>query len=369
MHTLARFVHGARARRSAARELASASNRLARPVAAFFVAASLSACGPLFDSSDTPAADTTPTTDSSQAVDTQTRAASSAPTQTVSRNGGAPRSPTAATSGARTATSTVNSLDTLVDDMRLMNDLALAGAPPGPGWATGPGFVLMGNRPRGSATATWWQPYNPALKSDAWWNILLPWMVLYDGVGSASTNTRVEMRNLKAYYLSRSTGAWVKISEGAVDGAYYPKTLTGTDTVAPDFRTEAGGTVSVRPAGGNLAFHGWCCGGRSIVPADVGALFVTMQTRLTVDNPTLPDDRSRARFLVQVGADYYPTASTKIADFAPTGYNPGAGMSRFKLVNNNWQSISFTTLDVAAQDPPGGAITVAQLRSSPPPLE
>lgn len=271
--------------------------------------------------------------------------------------------------GSSVVSNAANSVDTIVNDMRLMNDLALAGAPPGPGWATGPGFVLMGNRPRGSATASWWQPYDRSLKSDAWWNVLLPWMVVFDGVGNAATNTRVEMRNLKAYYKSRSTGRWILITEGRVDGANYPKSLQGTNVVPAALRIEPSGTVSLRPAGDNNAFHGWCCGGQPINAPDIGALYVTMQARLSVDNPLLPDDRARARYLLQVGADYYPTAQTRIQDFAPLGFNNGAGTSRFKLLSNNWQSISFATLDVGAQDPPGGAITEAEFRSAPPPLE
>ncbi len=35
--------------------------------------------------------------------------------------------------------------------------------------------------------------------------------------------------------------------------------------------------------------------------------------RLVVDNPARPDDRSRAKFLIHVGADYYPETSTRVA--------------------------------------------------------
>jgi hypothetical protein len=263
----------------------------------------------------------------------------------------------------------VNSVDTIVSDMRKMNDMPLAGAPPGPGWATGPGHVTMGNRPRGSATPSYWQPHNRAFKSDDWWRVLLPWMVIFDGVGNDASNTRVEFRDLKAWYKSRKTGRWIPISQGPVEGANYPKHLAGTRTVPPNQRTEPGGTVSVRPPGGDVAFHGWCCGARSIDPPDVAAVHVTLQARLIVDDPARPDDRDRAKYLVKVGADYYPTATTKIAEFAPTGYNPAVGMSRFKLITRDWQSISMTTIDVGVEDPRGGSITEAELRAAPPPLD
>ena len=48
------------------------------------------------------------------------------------------------------------------------------------------------------------------------------------------------------------------------------------------------------------------------------------------------------------------------------GYFPGAGLSRAKLISNDWQTFNFINVDVAKQEP-GGSITVAQLRDNPPP--
>jgi hypothetical protein len=262
-----------------------------------------------------------------------------------------------------------NSIDIVIDDMRLLNDAPLAGAPVGPGWATGPGTVIMGNRARGSATPSWWQPNDRSFKSDAPWNVLLPWMVIFDGVQNTASNTRVEMRNLKAYYLSRSSGTWKLLADGPIDGNNYPKTLIGSDTTRADLRIEQDGTVSVKPAGGNAAFHGWCCGAQPIPVDDIAAVFITMQARLSIDNPALPDDRANAQYLVQVGGDYYPTAQTSVEAFAPTGYNPGIGLSRFKKMGPQWQSISFSTIDSVPQDPVGGVISEAEFRSNPPPLD
>jgi hypothetical protein len=268
------------------------------------------------------------------------------------------------------AAAPVNSVDTVVADMRRMNDLPLVGAPPGPGWSTGPGHVTMGNRARGSATPSYWQPTNRAWKSDEWWRVLLPWIVIFDGEGNAATNTRIELRELKAYYKSRATGQWKLIVRGPVEGENYPKSLTGTQTIAADLRKkDATMGVTIKPVSGRHAFHGWCCGPSLIDPPDIAAVHVTTQARLVVDDPSRADDRSQARYLVQVGADYYPTATTKISEFAPTGYNPGVGLSRFKLVKSEWQAISFTTINVGVEDPRGGAISEAELRAAPPPLE
>ena len=266
------------------------------------------------------------------------------------------------------AAAPVNSVDTIVDDMRLMNDLPLAGVPSGPGWAVGPGHVVMGNDPRGTRTPSWWNPANASFKSDKYWSIVLPWLVVFDGAGNAAGNTRVEMRNLRVYAKSKASGKWIVVAEPtAVDGELYPKHLQGEETSTPDLK-EAGSVSSVKPPGGSMVFHGW----GTKVPIDgpdLRCLFVTVQARLTVDDPKATDDRAQAKYLIHVGADYYPDATTSLSAFAPAYYLPGVGLSRAKLVTNEWRAFNFTTIDVGVEDPGGASITEAELRAAPPPLE
>jgi hypothetical protein len=125
----------------------------------------------------------------------------------------------------------------------------------------------------------------------------------------------------------------------------------------------------VRPPSGDLHFHGWCCARSLPAPADIAAIHITLQARLAVHDGGQPDDRSAARYLVQVGGDYYPDASMNLNAFAPVTWNPGIGLSRSKLIGNAWQSYSFTTIDVGVQDPGGAAISEAELRRAPPPLD
>lgn len=251
--------------------------------------------------------------------------------------------------------------------MKLRNDVRLAGI--SYSYADNTGFVIMGNNPRGTGTPSWWNPANSYFKSDAWWQTLLPWMVVFDGEGNAAVNTRVEMRNLKAYVKSRNTGQWTLLASGQIDGANYPKSLQGSTVSSPNLRTESSTSISVKPPSTDAVFHGWCCGKRAIDGPDVAAVFVTMQARLITDNATLSDDRSVAKYLIQMGGDYYPTSTTSISEFAPDYYNPGIGLSRSKLVTNQWQSFSFTTIAVGVQDPGGQAISESELRAAPPPLE
>jgi hypothetical protein len=251
-----------------------------------------------------------------------------------------------------------------------MNDTALAGVPSNYGWARGPGHVVMGNDPRGTNTPSWWTVNNSYYKSGAYWNAVLPWFVVFDGVGNAASNTRVQLRNLKLYIKSKRSNTWNLItSSTGVGGELYPKSLQGSDTTSPNVRTESDGSTSVLPPSGNLVFHGWGGGITQIDGADVGALFITVQARLVKDRASGADDRSAAKYLVHVGGDYYPDRSTRTSDLAPSYYFPGIGVSRAKLVSNEWQAFNFSTLDVGVEDPGGGVMTEAQLRAAPPPLE
>ena len=227
----------------------------------------------------------------------------------------------------------------------------------------------MGNDPRGTHTPSWRSVYNPYYKSSAYWNAILPWFVVFDGVGNGASNTRVQLRNLVLYIKSKSTGQWnlARRSVG-VGGELYPKTLQGSQVWSPDVRTEGDGSTSVLPPGGNLVYHGW--GSKDdINGADVGAILISMQARLIKNNPSGTDDRAQAKYLLHVGGDYYPERSTRLSDMAPGNFIPGIGVSRAKLVTSEWQAFNFSTIDVGVEDPGGGVITEAQFRAAPPPLE
>ena len=219
---------------------------------------------------------------------------------------------------------------------------------------------MLGNDPRGRRTPKWWNPADSRFKGGTYWTHIVPWMAIFDGVGNAATNTRVELRNMKAYYKSRSSGQWVLLSQGRIEGENYPKGLNAVVAGRPDIVSVGSGVVSVRPPNGDLHFHGWCCGRALPDPSDIAAIHVTLQARLAVHDASRPDDRPVARYLVQVGGDYYPDASLNLRAFAPDQWNPGIGLSRSKLVGNAWQSYSFTTIDVGVQDPGGAAISEAE---------
>ena len=269
---------------------------------------------------------------------------------------------------APTAPPAINTIDTIVDDMRLPNDRALAGIPSSYSWSRA-AQVIMGAEPRGTGTPSWWSPYDQRFKSGAYWKAILPWFVIFDGTGNAASNTRVQVRDMKLWMKRKSDGRWVLLDHAkTVTGELYPKSLQGADVTRPDSRDDADGT-SILPPGGSMVYHGWSNGFSTMDGADLGALFITLQARLVQDDPARGDDRAQSEYLLHVGGDYYPDTSTRVTDLAPAYYFPGIGVSRAKLVTSEWRAFSFATLDVAAGNPGGGAMSEDAFRQAPPPLD
>jgi hypothetical protein len=282
--------------------------------------------------------------------------------QTVQTSSNEQSSPAPAESNA---SGTINDLDTIVNDMALLNDLTLVGVNPAYGFSRGPGYNTMGNNPSGANLPSWYLSSYPEMAQTGYWKSIIPWFVLFEGEGNSATNTRIQMRNMKLFILSRSTNQWTElVSEQDMGGEFCPHGsnylhCTGGDNK----RSESdGGGISIKPMAGN-DYHGWYGGRTAINGADIKAVFVTLQSRLLVDSAANGDDRDNARYLFDVGADYYP-------EMGPSQiYLPGVGVSRAKLITNNWRSFSFTTFsDVGNQDP-GGGISEAEFRSNPPPLD
>ena len=232
---------------------------------------------------------------------------------------------------------TVNSVETIIDDMSLPHEgtpIAFAGW----GTLTGPGLDLGNNPP-----------------SD--WGFALPWGVVFVAKeGNPATNTRVEMRNMKIYVFSKSTSKWRLMgSSPIVDGSFYNEDFRqGNDIKPATMRTEPDGGVSTTPVW-PYAYHFWCCGRQPFDRADLGGVFSTYQVRLVVNDPTKPDDRARAKFLAYSGMDYWRDQTSGWAPGMPN--NGEAGHGRMKYVTTEWRAVNMTT------------VSAATLRASPPPVE
>lgn len=300
--------------------------------------------------------------------------AASAPTSPASDGAGsagpvAGGGPEPAGTAPAEAAGAVNSIGTVVADMRLKNDFVLRGYESYEyGWYVGPGETQMGNDPSFSNAPVWSEYHDNPAYAGVVAKAILPWVVIFDGIGHAATNTAVELRNMRTYVKSRATGAWTSLGgPTAVAGVYYGKPSTGlpalSDVVLGATSTHA--TIQLHESSGYL-WHGWWNEGRvAIQPNDLDAVFVTVQARTVLADPTRQDDRAAAQLGLQVGADYYLDTSTTYKE----GYAPAIGISRTKKLTEAWQAFSFTTLsDVGAQNP-GGGISEAALRALPPPLE
>ena len=219
-----------------------------------------------------------------------------------------------------------NSIDTIVNDMKLPHEGLPHGVPTSYGWEAKP-EIEMGNSP-GTFQA------------------MVPWGQLYeDTQGNPATNTRVQIRNIQAYMLSKQDGKWHLLTQSLlVQGAAYVEDFSNDTNKPANVRTESDGSISVT-AGGGYNFHFWAPNRVTIDPNDIAGIFTTVQARLVVNNASLPDDRNKARYLLDMGGDYWLSLTAQWDNFKTNG---GIAIGRFKYVKPGWQSFNMTTLPEAA---------------------
>lgn len=335
------------------------------------LALTLAACGSGGERSDAVSPDANAEAKTAADIDT-TSPATSKPVGLADSNGTAQ---TLAVSKNGSAAQ-INSVDAIVGDMTLENDAELDGIP-NLMWATGPrpAAVLMGADPRGCKMHSWWLDKSEVrtdYKDCDLWTTFIQWFVVYEGVGNAGHNVRVETREPETYYLSKSSGKWTLLGQHPGTSWFLAgkSNIIGIDGTV-DERTSADGAVAIKvPVGSSHVHHGvWPLGRIDIsdVVSDIEAIYSTVQARLVVDEPGEQDDRSRAILLMNSGADYYPNEGSTAGDTFP----PGAGTSRAKRITNDWQAFNFATISAARQDHFGAAASIATeaFRSNPPPLD
>ena len=230
----------------------------------------------------------------------------------------------------------VNSVGEIINDMTLPHEAAPKGVSLSYDWAQKP-RLGMGNTP-GKFTA------------------LIAWGQVYEtSAGNTATNTRVELKNIRTYVLSRKTNQWTRVqATTSVDGAAYREDFANDQSKPAMVRNESSGGLSV-VAGNGYNFHFWPTSGRvTIDPNDIAGVFTTVQARLVLDNPNAPDDRNKAQYLLSMGADYWLNQSAQWDNFKTNG---DVGIGRFKLVTTQWKAFNMSSA------------TPQQLRQNPPPLE
>ena len=246
-----------------------------------------------------------------------------------------------------------NSIEIIIDDMRLPHEGIPNGVPLEDGWALEP-RISMGNQPNN-------------------YKALLAWGHLYeDTTGNHTINTRVQIRNIKGYYLSKSDGQWHLLqSSYDVDGRYFLESYAGNENIEADVRNEPDGSISVT-AGNGYNFHFWTqvrnyrisqCDSTelSLTPRtcinsdDIAGIFTTFQARLILQDPSMPDDRDQARYIIGAGADYWIDLDTQWGGYCVN--NCEIGIGRLKYVKKYWQSFNMITMPEI------------EIRSNPPPID
>lgn len=235
----------------------------------------------------------------------------------------------------RTPVPVINSMDTIISDMQLKHDAKPHGVPDHYDWASGP-RLGRGNNP-GEFTA------------------IIPWGQVYECAGgNPAANTRVHLRNIALYILSKSSGEWKLVqNHPTIEGAAYVEDFQGDASKDADVRNEPEGGVSVT-AGGGYNYH-FFTKRDTIDPNDIAGVFSTIQARLILNDPNGPDDRAQACYLLSMGADYWRDLT--VGWNAQFTNNGDVGIGRFKFVTQEWQAFNMISL------------TGEELLENPPPLE
>ena len=236
-----------------------------------------------------------------------------------------------------------DALEVVVDDMTEPHEGHPRGVPytddPAWSWAEHPRLSYGNDMPAGwSAFVTWGQVY-----------------VDTSGRGPAP-NTRVQLRNLQAHYLSKADGRWHELMrDESFGGANYAEDFADDANVPADIRDEAargGGISATVPAGYNFHFFP----DRRVVldPDDVAGIWTSFEGRLVLDDPDGPDRRAESPLIANAGADYW---STPTAEWDQWTTNGDVGIGRFKYLTPEWQTFNMHTL------------TEAEMRANPVPVD
>jgi hypothetical protein len=236
-------------------------------------------------------------------------------------------------SGGASGSGSANVASQISGDMSGANEGHPHGVPLSYDWANGPA-IEEGNNSEGQQAMT-------------------AWGVVYEGAeGNPASNTRVNIRNVQAWFLSKSKGTWTMIQNTSnPDGEAYVEDFSGDSSRSADVRREPDGTISVT-AGGGYNFHFYPSPRASINPNDIGGIVTIFEARLIVGDSSRPDDRSTARYLAGAGGDYYPSLTGSWP--GNTSYNPGIAIGKEKYVKTYWRSFAMSTVPASqlAQNPP-----------------
>lgn len=195
--------------------------------------------------------------------------------------------------------------------------------------------------PHGVPASYNWQakPRPGAVEPPAGWTAAIAWGQVYEwSGGNSATNTRIQIKDLALYYLSKKDNKWHLLQSSVrVSGANYREDFVDDINKPADIRVESDGSISTT-CGGGYNFHFWPSAGRSKFPVnEVAGCFVTVKARLVVGDKTKPDDRDKAKYLMSVGGDWWQSLTAQWDNFKT---NADMGIGRFRFITNEWKSFN-----------------------------
>lgn len=221
-----------------------------------------------------------------------------------------------------------NSVKAVIEDMTLPHEGVPNGLPETMDWKYAP-RLSWGNEP----------PED--------WSAMIPWGQVYRDLNPIEAeNTRIQLRQIRAWYLSKATNEWTRwIETSNIEGAYYVEDFAKDVSAPADIRQEEEG-ISIRMIDG-YNFHFWPAEGRvSMDPTDIRGVWVSIDARLIPDIGAY-DDRCAANFMLSVGADYWKSVSAEWDNFKTNG---DIGIGRFKYLNASWITCNMHSLPIAERD-------------------
>jgi hypothetical protein len=229
----------------------------------------------------------------------------------------------------------LNSVELIASDMTLLHEGQPSGLPLNYDWSAGP-RIGYGNEPPPE------------------WTAFIAWGQVYEDAGGSPTrNTRIQIRDIEAYFLDAQTQRWYLLQfDRLVAGAAYVEDFVDNISIPANTRPEPDGSISVMLSEG-YNFHFWPESTRiSIEAANIAGIFTTVQARLILDDPAQADDRSQARYLMSMGGDYWRDLAAEWQDDWTTVGD--AAIGRFRYITPEWQSFNMTTVsaEVLCANPP-----------------
>ena len=229
--------------------------------------------------------------------------------------------------------SSQTTLDEIVNDMKLPHEGLPHGVPASFNWQA---------KPRVGAT-----------EPGPGWTAAIAWGQVYEWAGgNPATNTRIQIKDLAMYYLSKKDNKWHLLQSSVrVSGANYVEDFAGDVNKPANMRVEKDGSISTT-CGGGYNFHFWPNTGRITIPVnEVAGCFVTVKARLIVNDVNKPDDRDKAKYLMSVGGDWW-LSLTAPWDNWKTNWDIGIG--RFRFITSEWKSFNMYSVpaDTIRKNPP-----------------